>query len=154
MMNIIISTPLYVWGVLAYLLFVGIKAMHDHIVYLPKLLIIPAVLMGLKYKIFFSENNTAYLSSMFLGCLVGFIIAKKAVIKILRELKSIELSGNYSTITIVMTFFLIKYIFGYFEATNFELIAPYLYIENSISGLLTGYYLGRSSCYIYRCYKS
>ncbi|MFK7967868.1 MAG: hypothetical protein AB8B68_01725, partial [Rickettsiaceae bacterium] len=68
---------------------------------------------------------------MFLGCLVGFIIAKKAVIKILRELKSIELSGNYSTITIVITFFLIKYIFGYFEATNFELIAPYLYIENS-----------------------
>lgn len=37
--KIIATTPLYVWAILAYLLFVGIKAMRNHIVYLPKFLL-------------------------------------------------------------------------------------------------------------------
>lgn len=95
-----------------------------------------------------------YIGFMLLGLSVGFITAQKTVIKIFRELKSIELPGNYSTIVILTTFFLIKYLFGYLEATNSELINPYLYIENSISGMLVGYFLGRSVCYIYRFYKT
>ena len=86
--------------------------MRNRIVYLPKFFIIPAVLIGLKYKVFFSENNMIYIGFMLLGLSVGFIIAQKTVIKILREVKSIELPGNYSTIIILITFFLIKYIFG------------------------------------------
>jgi hypothetical protein len=152
--KIIATTPLYVWAILAYLLFVGIKAMRNHIVYLPKFFIIPAVLIGLKYKVFFSENNIIYIGFMLLGLSVGFITAQKTVIKIFRELKSIELPGNYSTIIILITFFLIKYIFGYLEATNRELVNLYLYIENSISGILAGYFLGRSVCYVYRFYKA
>ena len=152
--KIITTTPLYVWAILAYLLFVGIKAMRNRIVYLPKFFIIPAVLIGLKYKVFFSEDNMIYIGFMLLGLSVGFITAQKTVIKILREVKSIELPGNYSTIIILITFFLIKYIFGYLETTNHELVNPYLYIENSISGILAGYFLGRSVCYVYRFYKA
>ena len=47
----IIGTPWWVWIILVYLLFVGIKALKPRIVYLPKLFIIPAVLSSMQYKI-------------------------------------------------------------------------------------------------------
>ncbi len=46
--SIIIGTPVYVWAILIYLVFVGIKAINTRIVYLPKVFIIPLVLMAVK----------------------------------------------------------------------------------------------------------
>jgi hypothetical protein len=148
--KIAIDTPTWVWGVLAYLLVVGIKAMRDRIVYLPKLFIMPIILMGLKYKALIS---VIYMGFMLIGVFIGVIIGRRTDVKICKDLKSIELPGSYFTLILLLLFFSIKYVFGYLEATQFEIVEQYGFIEISISGILSGYFLGRSIFYVYRYYQ-
>ncbi len=154
--NAITGTPFWVWGIFAYLLFVGIKSRHDHVVYLPKLFIVPAVLLGLKYKVFMTGNSTdvlVYIASMIVGIGIGFFIASKIPIKVLKDLKSIELPGTYSTFVILLSFFFIKYIFGYLKGTNPDLAAEYFVFDILFSALFSGYFLGRAISYLYRFLK-
>ncbi len=151
--KIITNTPVWVWGALCYLLFVGFKAMRTRIVRLPKLFVMPIVFLGLRYKLFFASNVEVYISLLLFCFVVGFITASNATIKILKELKSIELPGNYTTITISIFFFLVKYTLGYLEATRPELVSQCSFADLVISGCLIGYFLGHMSCYVYRFMK-
>ena len=149
-LNILTSTPLYAWAIFCYLLLVGFKATKNRIVYLPKLLVIPLVLLGLKYQILFSEEIWLYLGFVLMGFLIGLIMTTKSFIKILKDSKSIELPGSYSVMVILLLFFTVKYIFGYLNATDFDLYTKYLFVETSISGLISGYFLGKLAYYLYR----
>ena len=80
--------------------------------------------------------------------------ASNATIKILKELKSIELPGNYTTITISIFFFLVKYTLGYLEATRPELVNQCSFADLVTSGCLIGYFLGQMFCYVYRFMKA
>ena len=52
LLKIISDTPTWIWFVFGYLIFIGIRATDNRIVYIPKLFIIPLVLSRLKYKVF------------------------------------------------------------------------------------------------------
>ena len=149
----IAGTPWWVWVVFVYLLFIGIKSMKRRNVYLPKLFIIPIVLTAIKYKVFFLGGLniwTAYFVSLIIGLGVGYRIAIHEKIRILKQSTSIELSGSYHTFIILMLFFSIKYVFGYLYDVNSALSAEYLNIEIAISGLFSGYFLGKSLNYLRR----
>jgi len=152
MIQVIVSAPLYVWCILVYILFIGIWAMHERVVYLPKLFIITIVLTLLKYKIFIYGNSTivlTYLLFLILGC-IGFFLCQKTQIKILKDSKSVELPKNYYTIFILSSFFGIKYILGYLQANELEITSRYLIFDTSISALFSGYFFGRAIACLYR----
>ena len=67
--KIITNTPVWVWGALCYLLFVGLKAMRTRIFLLPKLFVMPIVFLGLRYKLFFATNVELYISLLLFGTL-------------------------------------------------------------------------------------
>lgn len=149
-LKIIAGTPIWVWGVFAYLIFVGIKASKQRVVYIPKLFIIPVILSALKYKIFLSASFSVYLSyfaCLALGMMIGFKIAQGQKFETLNNLQ-VKLPGDYSTISILMTFFVIKYIFGYINAINHELYQDLSILELSASGIFSGYFLGKASFYL------
>jgi hypothetical protein len=152
----IIGTPIWVWVIFIYLLLVGLKATRNRIIYLPKLYIIPIILIGLKYQTFFSGNYFSialYASFLCIGIGTGILSALKAPIKIFKDLKSIELPGNYSTLIILLLFFFVKYIFGYLQATNTILANQYAFLELSIEGAFSGYFGGKTLYYTYRFYQ-
>lgn len=152
----IIGTPFWVWGIFIYILLVGFKAAHTQVISLPRLFIIPIILVGTKYQLFLSGNSfniIIYLLFITIGFGIGVLIGYKTPIKIKEDLKSIELPGSYSKLIILLVFFFVKYSFGYMEAVNSELAIKYLFFEISLSGLISGYFLGMSSCYMYRFYK-
>lgn len=154
--NAISGTPVWVWVIFVYLSLVGLKATRNRVIYLPKLYIIPIILIGLQYETFFSKNNfyiALYLSLLFIGLGVGILSVLKTPIKILKDLKSIELPGSYSTLIILLLFFCVKYIFGYLEATNPILYGQYEFFEISINAAFSGFFLGRTLTYTYRFYK-
>lgn len=154
MFNAIAGAPLWVWGILAYLLFVGIKATRTRIVYIPKLFIIPTVFIALNYKNLISgENIIKTLGFMLIGFIIGFVIGNNIPIKIIKGIKSIELPGNYSTIVILILFFIMKYVFGYLHAVHPSIAIQYAYVDAYVSALFSGLFLGRALCYLYRFYN-
>lgn len=78
--QVIIGTPFWVWGVLIYILFVGLKAARTQVISLPKLFIIPVILVGTKYQLFLSGNSfniIIYLLFIIIGFYIGILIGYK-----------------------------------------------------------------------------
>ncbi len=151
--NTVLGTPWWVWIVFVYLLFIGIKALKQRAVYLPKLFIIPIIFSAIKYKIFLNANLqiwVAYSANLAIAILIGYAVAAHEQIKIIKQNTSIEIPGNMQTLIILMCFFCIKYVFGYLHATEPYLSKQFFVWEISISGLLSGYFLGKTLSYLRR----
>jgi hypothetical protein len=154
LLKIILGTPTWVWAILGYLMFVGILATKERITYIPKLFIIPLVLTILKYKIFI--NGTILIWSCYLFCLLlsmhlSLRATQKQKIEIIQESFSVKLPGSYITIIILLSFFVIKYFFGFLQATNYSLYNQLMIAEICTSAVFTGYFLGKANCYL-NCY--
>ncbi|HXH55622.1 MAG TPA: hypothetical protein VNK03_07780 [Gammaproteobacteria bacterium] len=155
-MKAITSTPAWVWAIFIYLLLVGLKATRNRVIYLPKLYIVPIILIVLKYKIFISGNYfdiAVYILFLCIGLGVGILSVLRTPLKFFKNLKSIELPGSYSTLIVLFLFFSVKYIFGYLQASNPIIANQYAFLELSIEAVFSGYFLGRTLCYTYRLYQ-
>ena len=153
MKNIIQGTPLYVWTILCYLLFVGIKSIKTSFVYIPKLFIIPLILLAIKYKMLLSDDALVFCLVIMGGSIASFFINKGKKIKVIKKEWSIEVPGGYGTLVVLLSFFIVKYYFGYLKSTNPDLLLKYSIIESVISGLFSGYFIGRALRYTYQYLK-
>jgi hypothetical protein len=153
-LNLIKGTPFYVWIILLYLLYVGIKSLNSRIVYLPKLFIIPLVLLAIKYKTFLSQDVNIFIFAIVLSAIISFLGHASSKINIIKNLKSVELPGGYLTLVILVSFFLVKYYFGYLKSVEPDLAIKYSFIENMISGFFSGYFIGRAVCYTHKYLKT
>jgi hypothetical protein len=147
------GTPLYVWVILLYLFFVGMMAMRTRIVYLPKIFIIPLVLLSMQYKTFLSDNVLIFCFAIILSILTSFFMHKKDEIKIIKNTYSVEVLGNYNTILSLLSFFAIKYYFGYLKSADPDLFFKYSTVENIISGVFSGYFIGRALVFTHKYLK-
>lgn len=152
-LQIIIGTPLYAWAVLGYLLFVGIKSLKTSVVYLPKLFTIPLILIVIKYKALLSEDALVFCLAIMVSSIASFFIYAGNKIKVIKNAGLIEVPGNYGTLIILLSFFIVKYYFGYLKSTAQDLYLQYSIIENIISGLFSGYFIGRALRYMYKYLK-
>ena len=149
--KIIYSTPSWVWIVLGYLIFIGIRATKPRLVYIPKLFIIPVVLSGLKYKIFMDGTLfvwMGYFICLFLSSFLSFKYSSTQKIKIIKGSMYLKLPGTYWTLVVLMSFFTMKYIFGYISAIQTALYQELQVFEVSMSGLFSGYFLGKAINYL------
>lgn len=151
--KIILGTPWYAWLALAYVLHVGISAMRERVVPINKLFIMPIVLVALKYKVFFSLYYPIYILSFLGGIAIGFIIAERITIQVMKKERSIKLQGEYFTLPILIIFFAIKYLFGYLQATTPGLQVEYIMTELIITGVVSGAFLGRALRFIQKFKK-
>lgn len=148
--KIIGGTPLWVWGVLGYLIFRGVNAIKPHKVYLPRLLILPLILILLRYTFFTNASSTdlmIYGSCLVLGILVGAFVASKIDFHVIKDEWLVELPGNYHTLVILVLFFAIKYLFGFLRANDPSLAIHYSWLEAAGTALLPGFFLGKTVVY-------
>ena len=151
LLKIISGTPTWVWLGFGYLIFIGIRATRTRIVYIPILFIIPLALYGLKYKVFMASNISVLLGYFLCLVLASFASYKYTVmqkIKIISPRMSVQLPGTYWTLIVLMAFFVVKYFFGYISATNPTYYNDIKIFELSISGIFSGYFLGKAICYL------
>jgi hypothetical protein len=148
--HVIAGTPFWVWIVLVYLLWIGIRSTKSTVVYLPRLFIIPLIMMATKYRLFFSNDWLTFSFAIILGCAIGFLVANRNRPEIIEGSKSIKIPGNYSTLILLLVFFCSKYYFGYLNATNHDLYTQYSVVEIIISGLLPGYFFGRAIRFMHK----
>lgn len=84
--SFVTGTPNWVWCVFAYVLYVGVQAINERIVAIPKLFIIPAILITIRYKVFLSEHALLFGLSIFVGAGLGFWITAKKPGVILKDI--------------------------------------------------------------------
>lgn len=149
-MAIITGTPIWVWGILAYIMYVGIQATKERIVWIPKLFIIPIILIALKYQVFLSEHALLSGLSICGGTGLGFWVTTKNSGIILKEISSVKLPGSYITLVFLLSFFLLKYVFGYLSSAHNPIAVEYASVDVIVSSVLTGYFLGRGLYYVSR----
>lgn len=152
-LQIIKGTPLYVWAILVYLLFVGIKSMKTRVVYLPKLFVIPLILLAIKYKTLLSIDALVFCLVILVGSAISFFMHFMYKIRVIKREGSIEVPGSYGTLIILFSFFIVKYYFGYLKSADHDLFLKYALIENIISGLFSGYFIGRALVFTYKYLK-
>ncbi len=153
-MQFLTSTPIWVWGILGYLVYVGIISMQTRIVPLFVLFIPPAIFISMKYNVFLSVGAFSYLGFIAIGLAIGYAVGQRIKIKIIKHANAIEIPGNYSTIFLFLSLFLCKYIFGALNSINPALAAKYFLIDYAISGIFSGFMLGKAGCFWYKFYKN
>jgi len=153
-LQIITRTPIWVWAILVYLLYVGIRALKPRIVTIEKLIFLPLALIALKFRVFLSPDAWIYVVGLSAGLFAGFLKVRNSPVKILKDIKSIQIPGSFSLIVILLGIFVMRYFFGYLQATDPVAYLIYIDWELALSGILSGYFTGQRTNYLYRYYTS
>lgn len=148
--QILQGTPFYVWIILGFILFVGLKSTKTQTVPLIVFFFPVLGLCASKYAAFFSLT---FILSMILGVGAGFLVYRKEKIQFTQNSFFVQIPGSYIPLFLLIFFFTIRYIFGYLKTAAPGIYADYVIIENILSGLFAGFFLGRALCYSYRYLK-
>ena len=152
--QIISHTPVWVWGVLGYLLIVGIKATLPQTIFLPKIFIIPLVMLALKTNILFTQSGWVFLGVISIATMISFWLHQHTKIVAIKPKLLITIPGTYITLIILMAFFIERYVFSYWQHALPELANQYQLCDIIISGIFFGYVFGKAIRYAYRYYQS
>lgn len=153
-LKLVTGTPIWVWAILGYLIFVGVQALKPRIVSVQRLIFMPLILILLKYKIFLQPDAWIYLVFFIIGIGLGHLKVRNAKIQIFKESKTILIPGSSSMIEIFISIFVLRYASGYLQFSDpaaFLRFAPY---DLGFSGLLSGYFSGQRFTYLYRYSKA
>lgn len=150
MLKIITGTPLYVWPLLAYVIFIGIKASKKNVIPLNVLLIAPALFATWYFYSIIKRYGAKFfvlsiaLSSMFIGIFVGCLVMHQTKMRFDKIKKYVELPGSWITFVLLMSLFSIKYFLGVTNALMPELARSWiLLMPEFLAIMLAGVLLGR-----------
>lgn len=151
--HIIKGTPFWVWLILAEVLFIGIIDLRPRTLRLSSLFIIPVILLAVQYQTLLSDDALVFCLVIMGGSIASFFINTGNTLKVIKKECSIEVPGGYGTLIALLPFFLVKYYFGYLKSTDPDLFLKYSIIESIISGLFSGYFIGRALAFTYKYLK-
>lgn len=152
--GVIKGTPIWVWAIFSCLVYIGINATKDRIVRLPKLFIAPLVLMFWQYKSLTSSEILVSLVVLIFSSAWSFWLHRNSKVEPVTELASIIIPGSYSTLIVLISFFAVKYCFGYISFIAPETAVKYSYVALTVSGVFAGYIIGRASRFLCKYTKS
>lgn len=155
-----IHTPVWVWLLLAYLIFRGVKARRPAQTSLLKLAVIPAVftvwgltdlarLYGLK-----PETAGLWLTGIAVGALIGWRLLFHADIRADQAAGVINRPADHTLLPLLLVTFAVKYAFGVIAATSPDLLQHmgFRMADLLLSGLFTGIFIGKFARYT-RAYR-
>lgn len=154
------GTPVWVFIVFGYVLFIGIQALKARTVPVLRLFILPAAF--LLWGVYAALNKLSspiavltYIITLLLGSMLSWLYYRKLKIKVDHSQQTVTLPGSSVTLILVLLIFSAKYFFGYIYATN-PLAHENLLIQMAslaTSGMITGIIVGRAGAYYqkYNC---
>jgi hypothetical protein len=145
-------TPIWVWPLLALLIFIGITALWPRNVPLARLFILPAVFLGLSIFSALSsalppvESGGIWLAGLILGSLLGRLAAPRQGVVIDRAARRIFVPGSAVPLILIVVIFLGRYASGYAFGRYPELHQNQLalVLAASYAAFCSGIMLGRT----------
>jgi hypothetical protein len=150
-------TPVWVYFIFGYLVYVGIQSTKTRIVSVKRVLILPIVfavwsLGSLVTSGQFESKIIGWLAALPVGILIGCLQTRRLDIKVDREHSRIRIPGTISTVIIIILTFSAKYYSGFMNS-QYPAVAQgiiFVIVMSSISGLFAGILAGRMALYLYR----
>ncbi|MFZ6658444.1 DUF6622 family protein [Undibacterium sp. TJN19] len=152
MLNQIISgTPMYVWAILGFLAFRGIKASVDRELTVRAVVIIPLVMLALSAQGILSGFGTeplviaAWLATMAAGAAVSWNMVNDTNVRILADKGTVFYRGSWGPLVMMMSIFVMKYVVNVALHVNPALHTNMLFavISTALFGLFNGLFLGK-----------
>lgn len=154
----VVNTPVWVYGLFIYLIYIGVKASKTHLAKLSVIFIIPLVLIAMSlHTLLVAFNLDAQallfgLGAALFGLIVGWWQVFRYGLRIDKKHQLIQIPGTWSTLIVVLVMFATKYYFSYAYVTNDPVVSTALFEHSAliIFGMGTGFFLGKLLCYLYR----
>ena len=150
MLRIIMETPIYVWPLFCYLIFIGIKSRKTGVVPLKVLLITPVLFsIWSGYTIFSRYGMSLFVLSIWcfstvVGIWLGCWMMSKFAMRFVKEKKLVELPGNWITLLSLLTIFSVRYSLGVTYALHPEWSGnQILFALEGIAVGISGIFIGR-----------
>jgi hypothetical protein len=159
LVHMLAGTPVWVYVLFVFLLYRGIKARQPATVTLERLAIIPLIFLGWDlYDLILYRHLTPgiialWIAVLIVGAALGFWLIKPEQISRGTLPRSLNRQADYSALPLMMTAFLIKYVFGVLAA-----VSPHTMQQPAISatavvvgGVFAGSFIGKFTRY-WQCY--
>jgi hypothetical protein len=144
------GAPWWVYLLFIILLSVGLKAMHERTVRIPRVVIFPLIflawsLYGLYAHVMLGLNNLIAWWVIFLviGAILGFKEVHSWRFGIDRRKGLVTIPGNYSTLILVVLIFVLKFIWNYIYTALMVVPDWILIVDTITSAVITGVFVGR-----------
>ena len=149
--GIIAGTPLWVWALLAFLLFIGIRALRPTTASFARLAILPAVFLAWGLSGFATTYGlrpvgiAVWIAALAIGVGIGWLLARSIEIHADKEHGLIRIPGNSLNLVLILIIFATKYTLGVMAGMRPSIAGELLYMATDVgvSGLLTGMFAGR-----------
>ena len=151
MMKVILHTPIFVWCLLAYLLWGGWKAGRMYIASWKTLLIMPAIMITWSVYTIIARHSIFSISfwavSIIVGIWIGSVTIRRLSLRFDKGKNLIEIPGSWTPLILSFSIFILRYFLGVTYGLHPELRgnSTLLVIENMatvISGIFTGRLIG------------
>ncbi|CAN7183220.1 MULTISPECIES: DUF6622 family protein [Brucella] len=145
--QIIIHTPVYVWGLLAYLIITGIKGRETRTVTVWRMLFVPVIFIAVGFLHFDSNSDqfSTFLMAWFVGLFVlapvGYFTGPR-ILAVDRGNKTIERAGTILPLIRNLIFFCSQYVLAVLNAFYPGEHASLTLITAVVSGASAGYFGG------------
>jgi hypothetical protein len=157
---ILMGTPWWVYVLLVVMVKAGLRAAKGGVVPLLKLLILPVVFAVFAVQSWLSgfSNNAlftqVFIGSMVIAAILGWVYVRLQKIRVDRKHWRIDLPGTWTTMVVIVIIFASNYYFGYKAGVDPAIIknATFDVAQLIVSGLCTGYVVGRALAYFYKMY--
>ncbi len=149
--QIITHTPVWVWAILAFLMYRGFLASKDRELGLRAVLVIPLVMLGLSAQGiagsfgFNAVSIISWLASLLAGSVVSWKLVNEQNVKVLPHKARVFYRGSWGPLILMMAIFLIKYCVNVAIAINGPLRsdAAFIAVVCLAYGLFNGLFLGK-----------
>ncbi|MFZ6672619.1 DUF6622 family protein [Undibacterium sp. Xuan67W] len=152
MLNQIISnTPIYVWAILGFLAYRGLKSSVDRELTVRAVATIPLVMLALSVQGILSGFGAdplvlaTWLATMTAGAVVSWNMVSDKNVRILADKGTVFYRGSWGPLVMMMTIFVMKYVVNVGLHMNPALHSNVLFaaISTALFGLFNGLFLGK-----------
>jgi predicted Na+-dependent transporter len=155
------QTPLWVYVIFAYCLFVGYKGTQGGVVPFGKMLAIPIIFTVMSIESLYNHFTIdgmvilTYIIALIVGVGLGQLFASMVGLEVDQKKWLLKFPGSYSTLILILLIFSTKYYFGYELGSDPSLAhnSHFEYTMLSVSALITGIFMGRALYYFLRLKK-
>lgn len=151
------KAPMWVWMILVYILFIGMKSLQSRIVWIPQMMILPVVFLSMKYRFFMTASSIEwfwYGLGCVMGVSAGLFTGIREDVRIYRQQFAAQLPANYYTLPLLMSFFVFRFYMGFLKYQNVALYQKWQCIEIMFGAFIFSFFLGRLVSVLHRYKQS
>lgn len=161
LLHILQAAPLWVWALLALLLFLGIRSLRTRAVPVASLIALPLAFFGLSISNLLPLDHLSpvrigvWILALLIGTVPGWFLVRSERIAIDRDRRRITVPGSVVPLLLMLAAFVGGFYFGYLFARYPELKSDptTLALASTYRGLMSGYFLGQT-LRLFRLYSS